>query len=322
MNGPAPAVSVVIPCYNTAPWIAETLDSVFAQTYPDFEVILINDGSSDTEELEKAIAPYREKVIYLEQENRGPSAARNTGIRQARGEFVAFLDSDDSWFPNYLAEQMRAFDETPSLDLVYTDVLFYSDPSDPGIPYSRMYPSRGPVTFASVVRQTTAVVMSQTVARKKALMDVGMFDEERRLAEDFDLWVRMAHHGAQMAYQNKVLGRYRQRPGGQSRNPIKSLEGAVQALRDFERSLDLTPAELAVVRGKAVEIQAWCEVVRARECLRAGRTHEAAAAYERANGFYHKTTYRLVSMALRIAPQWTTFGLRTFERWRSGLKPA
>src|SRR5712671_2294711 len=88
----APAVSVIIPAYNSAAYIAETLESVFAQTLADFEVIVINDGSPDTDQLEKVLEHYRERIVYLKQENRGPSAARNIGIRSSRGEFLAFLD--------------------------------------------------------------------------------------------------------------------------------------------------------------------------------------------------------------------------------------
>src|SRR6201998_3148699 len=93
----APSVRVVIPAYNSARYIGETLDSVFGQTYRDFEVLVINDGSPDTEALEAGLRPYFERIVYLKQDNRGPAAARNLGIQQARGEYIAFLDSDDCW---------------------------------------------------------------------------------------------------------------------------------------------------------------------------------------------------------------------------------
>src|SRR5260370_36425543 len=99
----APSVSVILPAYNTASLIAEALDSVFVQNYRTFEVIVINDGSPDTEALEQALTPYLERIVYVAQRNRGPPRARNTGIRRARGEFLAFLDSDDRWTPEYLA---------------------------------------------------------------------------------------------------------------------------------------------------------------------------------------------------------------------------
>jgi glycosyltransferase involved in cell wall biosynthesis len=115
------AVSVVIPVYNCVEYTTAALDSVFAQTFTNFEVVLVNDGSPDTEMLEHLIAPYQDRIVYLKQENRGLSAARNTGIRAARGKYLAFLDSDDCWPPEYLAAQMKLFEETPSPDLVYSD---------------------------------------------------------------------------------------------------------------------------------------------------------------------------------------------------------
>src|SRR5260221_785574 len=92
-----PTVSVVIPAYNVARYISETLESVFAQTFTDYEVIVVNDGSPDTEDFEQAIAPYLNRILYLKQENLGASVARNTGLQAARGEFIAFLDADDLW---------------------------------------------------------------------------------------------------------------------------------------------------------------------------------------------------------------------------------
>ena len=87
-----PTLSIIIPAYNAAAFIDETLESVFAQTFSDFEVILVNDGSSDGPELERVIAPYRNRILYLDQDNLGPAGARNTGIRHARGKYLAFLE--------------------------------------------------------------------------------------------------------------------------------------------------------------------------------------------------------------------------------------
>src|ERR1039458_8017361 len=113
----SPQVSVIIPAFNAAGHIVAALESVFAQSFTDYEVILVNDGSPDTEQLEQAIQPYVSRIAYLAQENRGPSAARNLGIRHARGEWLAFLDSDDAWLPHYLAEQLRFLREDPALDI-------------------------------------------------------------------------------------------------------------------------------------------------------------------------------------------------------------
>lgn len=138
-----PAVSVIIPAYNAAQYVGEALESVFAQTFADYEVIVVNDGSPDTDELERVLAPYMERTTYLKQENRGPSGARNTGIERARGKYVALLDSDDLWLSDYLTKQVALLDADPELDLVYSDALIFGDSTLAGRTFMEMAPSRG-----------------------------------------------------------------------------------------------------------------------------------------------------------------------------------
>ena len=116
-----PLVSVVIPAYQAARWIAEALDLVLAQTFHDYEIIVVNDGSPDTVDLERVLQRYRERIIYLCQENRGLAGARNTGIRAASGRYIAPLDADDLWEPEFLAEQVAMLEADPALDMVYAD---------------------------------------------------------------------------------------------------------------------------------------------------------------------------------------------------------
>src|SRR5712692_3034388 len=209
-------VSIIVPAYNTAKYIRETLESVFFQTFKDFEVIVINDGSPDTDELEQVLALFRQRIVYLKQANRGAAGARNIGIRHARGEYLAFLDSDDCWLPDYLASQMKLFGETPSLDVVYSDAQRFGDPAYAGKTCMQTSPSNGPVTLDSLIRQDCVVVASCTVARRQVVVDAGLFDESFRRCEDYDLWLRILYRGGQIGYQNKVLGRYRTRRGSLS----------------------------------------------------------------------------------------------------------
>src|SRR5436305_6685831 len=101
-----PKISVVIPAYNSAETIAEALQSVLAQKFREHEIIVVNDGSPDTEQFERAMHMRREDVIYIHQENAGAGVARNTAIEHARGNLIAFLDADDLWTPDFLASQL------------------------------------------------------------------------------------------------------------------------------------------------------------------------------------------------------------------------
>ena len=164
----APSVSVIIPAYNTADYIGPNSGVVWAQSFSDFEVIVINDGSPDTERLEKSIAPFESRIIYLKRDNGGPSAARNTGLRQAQGEYVAFLDSDDIWFTDYLWSQMQVLRQNPGLDLVYTDILLFGDSPFAGKSYMELHSPKGPATFESVLVEDCKIPTSGTGSAQAA----------------------------------------------------------------------------------------------------------------------------------------------------------
>ena len=119
-----PRVSVVIPTYNYGHLLEQSLESVFAQTYKDYEVILVDDGSTD--DTPGIAARYEGRIRYFRKENGGPSSARNEGIRQARGPLIAFLDSDDLWLPHKLAVQTAFADAHPEYGLVYCDMQHVS----------------------------------------------------------------------------------------------------------------------------------------------------------------------------------------------------
>src|SRR5438105_6635392 len=146
----AERVSVIIPAYNVAPYIAETLKSVFAQTKPAFEVIVVNDGSPDTEKLEEVLDPFLDRIVYLKQENRGLSGARNTGIRAAKGDLIALLDGDDLWLPEYIQTQTDFLRRHPKYDLVYCNAVFFGDPAYEGRQFMDICSSLGEVTPAAI----------------------------------------------------------------------------------------------------------------------------------------------------------------------------
>src|SRR5713101_8731278 len=192
-------VSIIIPAYNVAPYIGETLDSVFAQTFAAYEVIVINDGSPDTEDLERALEPYLDRIKYLKQENRGASAARNAGLRVARGEFVAFLDADDLWLPSYLDEQIKFVLER-NCDLVCADSEVFCDSSTDNKTYMETLmadaPPAGAVTFIGLLNAEQSLITSGVVVRRERVLEAGLFDEALRNSQDFDLWLRLARSGS------------------------------------------------------------------------------------------------------------------------------
>src|SRR5437667_7582647 len=198
-----PRISVIIPAYKTAHLIAGCLDTVMAQTFQNFEAVVVNDGSPDTPELEKVLAPYMDRIVYIKQPNKRAAGARNTAIQQARGEFLAFLDSDDSWLPEHLAAQMKLADADPSLDLIYSNALVVGNPAREWEFMDRC-PSNGEPTFAALITERCQIPISTVVVRKTALVKAGGFDETLPRCDDYDMWVRTAFHGAKIGYGRTV----------------------------------------------------------------------------------------------------------------------
>jgi glycosyltransferase involved in cell wall biosynthesis len=312
-------VSVVIPAYNAAEHISNTLESVLRQTFADFEVIVVNDGSPDTVKFDAVIQPFLGRIVYLKQENQGPSSARNLGIKQARGQFVAFLDSDDDWFPDYLSEQMRLFEKTPSLDMVYSDALLYSIHGTLRKTYMEKCPSKSPVTFEGLLVEDCQVITSGNVVRRQKILEAGLFDERFHCSEDYDLWLRAAYRGAEIAFQRKVLLRHRIRPGSLSSDGVTILENMVHVLRKLEGSLQLSPERAALLRGKLALCEAKLALERGKRHLLAGQIDIATNLLSRANEFFKAPKLSAVMVGLRIAPRLTAIGARYWERILSAI---
>ncbi len=203
-----PKVSVIIPTYNRAGYIVKTLESVFAQTYTDYEVIVVDDGSTD--DTEEVLKPYYDRIIYIRKENGGQGSARNVGIKLAKGEYVAFLDSDDLWLPEKLEIQVKFMDDNPEVGLVFSDfVVFYEDDTGCLIEMRKVHLQGKELTFQSLFHRNFIPTLTVLV-RKSCIDDVGLFDESRELivGEDYEMWLRIAMR-YRLAHVPEVLAKYR-----------------------------------------------------------------------------------------------------------------
>ncbi len=307
-----PLVSVIIPAYKVAPYLAEALESVFAQSFTDFEVILVNDGSPDTDEMEKVIEPYRDRIVYLRQENRGAGAARNVGLRSARGRYVAFLDGDDIWLPDFLAK-MVSFIE--GYDLVYANALLFGASQVAGLTYMDTNPSSGEVTAESLLAERCNVITSGVLARREPIVELGMFDETLRNSQDFDMWVRIAKRpGARLAFLPTVLLKQRHRPGSLASDSIKSVEGELKVMAKVALRDDLTEAERAAMERTVALRSASLEVDRGKLKLREGDFAAARRSFEQAYEQQRSAKHRLVLLWLRLSP-------RTLRRFYRTARP-
>jgi len=303
-----PRVSVVIPCYNASMYIGDTLKSVFSQTYHDFEVILVNDGSPDSVALQEVIAPWMDRIVYLEICNQGPSAARNTGILAAKGELVAFLDADDQWEPSYLEVQVRKLDENPSADIVYPGVTLFGD-------YAAGHPplvSRGEVTFASVIDER-CIVLYSVLARRQALIRAGLFDPGVRAAEDFDLWLRCIKTGSRIIYHNEPIFRYRLHKGSLSSDPILMNSQAVKVLQKLRTSVEMTTEERQVLEAALRKFEGLAFFWEAKRAFLAGDFAMAEDRLRTANNVLPSIRTFLILQLVRVIPRLA----RAFYVWNS-----
>ncbi|MGA8441368.1 MAG: glycosyltransferase family A protein [Candidatus Sulfotelmatobacter sp.] len=310
-----PRVSVIIPAYNTARLIAGCLDSILSQTYQDFEVIVVNDGSRDTVELEKVLTPYLERIVYIKQENKRAAGARNTAIRQARGEFLAFLDSDDIWLPDHLASQMKLFNEDPALSMVYSNGVNIGDHRE----FMDLCPSAGPANFAALIVERCQIPVSTVVARKSAIMKAGLFDETLLRCDDYDMWIRTAFHGAKIKYSLKVQAQLNiGRPGSLSQSSSKMAEAYWIILDKVSRTLPLNDSDRDVVEKRKQDVRAHHLVEEGKFQLHQRQFEKARALFSEANGHLRKPKLNLVLLGLRIAPKATSRIFCFLTRIRSG----
>lgn len=315
----SPRVSVIIPAYNVAGFIAETLDSVLAQDFTGYEIVLVNDGSPDTEKLEKVLEDYFEKIVYVKQENGGTARARNTGIENARGALLAFLDGDDIWLPEYLSGQIKFLTEN-NLEMVYADAFLFGEVRAAGETYMRKSPSAGAADFEGIVSGRCSVITSGTLVYKQKILEAGMFDAAlpRIGMEDFDLWLRLAKAGARIGYQRKILLKYRVSPNSLSGNSVQRARRNVVGLNIVREKLNLTPGEEKVLLQTLAEAEAELLLETGKAHLLREEFAEARKNFRAANAYYKKPKLKLIDLALTVSPR---ILVRLFKKQRAAELP-
>jgi glycosyltransferase involved in cell wall biosynthesis len=246
-----PTVSVVIPTYNRADLLSSAIDSELAQSCPASEILVVDDGSTDT--TAQVVMGYGHPVQYLQLPHTGlPAATRNAGIRAATGDLLAFLDSDDLFLPDKLALQTQAMAQMPEAGLVYSDALFFrTQPTEPvGHVLDGLPSPTGWVLPQLLVGNFLAP--PAVLVRRTALESVGFFNENPDFfaVEDFDLWLRLAE-AFPFTYIPGDVAAIRRHPGGISRNTARLRQGVLAVLAAFDRRSPAASQQYRTARHEA-----------------------------------------------------------------------
>jgi glycosyltransferase involved in cell wall biosynthesis len=269
---PAPDTSVVIATYNHGRFIAEALRSVVAQRGDRPEIVVVDDGSTDG--TAETLAPWRESIRYVRQENRGLYPARNRGLAESGGAFVAFLDADDAWEPGALAALRAAFDEDPRLGVAApTYVPVDAEGQLLGPPFRKRSPGRQ-VTTASLL--ITDADVPGCLYRRAALHEAGAFPETNRWAGDYEMWLALSARWSIVVLKEAML-RKREHGGNMSSNAPRVLPDKIAAV---ERFLESHPDYAVRHRSEVRRAQSKNHERLAKWCLRSGNAEHLGLARE------------------------------------------
>jgi glycosyltransferase involved in cell wall biosynthesis len=267
-------VSVIVPTYNRAQFICQGIDSVLAQGFQDFEIIVVDDGSTDN--TVEVLQPYYDRITYIYQENQRVSAARNTGIAASHGDYVAFLDSDDLFLPDKLDIQVRVLDEQPEVGLVVCGYQYIAEDGH-FLRESHGWLEYPTITIESIILGGLAPP-SAVLVRRSWLDHAGGFDPGLSHSEDPDLWLRLALAGCPMVWEPSIVSQYRVHATNLSRAGNAHLD-AHRRMLDKVFADDRLPTH---IRDRRNEIYGRTYLSQAARSLAAGDPVEATAHLETA----------------------------------------
>ncbi|MGA7953343.1 MAG: glycosyltransferase family A protein [Gloeobacterales cyanobacterium] len=249
-------ISIIIPTYNAGQYIEEALASVFAQSFQDFEVIIIDDGSTD-DTAQKVKALNDPRILYVYKENQGPAAARNHGLNLVRGEYIAFLDVDDLWQPHKLEMHLNLMRKSPLMGMSFSwfQILFDQPVQRFESPWFAP-PKKQILRFADFLERNWTGHSSSVVLRTQCMTDCQGFDESFYTGEDYYLWLQIAQRGWEIGFLPEALSVYRRRTGSLT---VDHLQIALDNLKIMEHLAAQVDSHHVSIVNSAVSLS-WLDV--------------------------------------------------------------
>jgi glycosyltransferase involved in cell wall biosynthesis len=246
-----PTISVIMPCFNGEPHLELSTGSVRAQTFADWELIVVDDGSTDGSwAMLQRLAAEDHRLRVFRQDNTGPATARNRGLREARGEFIAFLDSDDTWNPLFMEKMLTALETTPGADLAYCGWQNLGLPGGRGIPF--VPPEyEGPGKLDALLENCRWPIHG-ALTRAATIREEGGFDDTLTSCMDFDLWLKIGSaHG--ITRVSEVLAFYHHHEGEQiTKNPLRLALNHLRVQENFVNDYPRRLTTLPVVERRSL----------------------------------------------------------------------
>jgi glycosyltransferase involved in cell wall biosynthesis len=295
---PPPTISVIIPTYDVASLVGDALESALTQTLPPHEVIVCDDGSSD--DIEGAIAQYRDRITFIRKEHGGEASAKNAAARAATGEFVVILDGDDVFLPQRLEAIAAAASTRPDLDVITTDAYLEFDGTILRRCYDRNWRFETNDQRRELLRRN--FVFGLAAVRREVLLRHGGFDEEILWTTDWDCWVRLVLAGSQIGCVDEPLALYRLRETSLSARRAEIVGGRVVTLEKTMRDPRLTAEERTVVAASIARYRRELDVLAARRAVAAGDADARARALGVATARGHGWRSRLEAGYMAVAP--------------------
>ncbi len=228
-----PTVSIIMATYNRSNYVGEAIESVLAQDFKDWELVLVNDGSTDdTEEIVRSYTQVDPRIRYFRKENeRNLALVRNFGLARAKGDFVAFLDDDDRWLPNKLSRQISLMEFHPEIGMCYTRFQVYRS-DETGLVPTKSFPEFLAVTFEELF---LAFVPPSTVLMRKSCLDqTGWFDPQYRLSEDFDMWIRFSQRWKVAAIDEALTFTVMDGRNHEGKDPMKVWKATAEIVKNLQ----------------------------------------------------------------------------------------
>lgn len=321
--GPLPTFSVLIPVYNAAGTVGEAIESALGQTLPPHEVVVCDDGSTD--DVDRALAPYLDRILLLRQSNGGGAAALNAAAVRASGDFLALLDADDVYLPERLEALSELAVARPDLDILTTDAFYVSE----GRVVGRF---NGPSNRFATEAQREAILercfIIVPAVRRGRLLNEGGWDESLAIGYDWDCWLRLILAGSQAGSVDEPLVNYRLHDSSLSARRVESLRSRLTILERVAAQPRLTASERTVLEESLAKHRRTVLLAEAQEAIRGARpdARSRSLSVAREPAFGRRTRFRALALAhtpqrlrLRLLP-FLGFGDRTERRHVDGVR--